>query len=221
MSGRVNSTEVENAFSLMNELQTSFYKIARMAELGEDKNLKFIISEAETAMKIIDVYRQCAMAELGQTNLEFGILGAGSMLYDVAMDLKKQVGCSVDVQSKTQASVGVNPTAVKNILFSLSYFLARSGSKHVVFGCSKSGKDKIELGVFAKDFYVTKKDLEKALKNKLAYMPLSKTSYSSAVFLLLANMLAKFSGSNLMVKKTSGMRGFVILVPKSEQLQLV
>lgn len=209
------------AFSLMRELQYMLYKIARTAELDESVFLADIQKEADTALRLIDSYMITSQLEVGQTSLELSPIGLGSLLHETAYEVRATSGAEVEVHARALHPVMAHNLLLKNFLFSVGYFISKSTNSQLNFCSFKGGEGKVGVGVIARGFDISTKDLHDALANGTSYMPMARHTNQSAVMLIVAEMIAKALGSSLSVRKSGKSKGFSIWLPKSEQLTLV
>lgn len=221
INGGQNSYDYAGTFSLMRELQYMLYKIARTSELADPKLLVDIQKEAETALRLIDSYMITSQLEVGQTQLELSPIGLGSILHETAYEVRASVGANVQVQVKAPQPVMSNNVLLKNFLFSVGYFIAKSTDSQLKFCTFKGKNNTVGVGVLAKNFDISTRDLRKALLNGSSHMPMAKHTNQSAIMLIVADVIARALGSTLSVKKSGNSKGFSIWLPKSEQMSLV
>ena len=216
-----NSYANSGAYSLMRELQYMLYKIARNAELGEPELLADIQKEADTALRLIDSYMMTSQLEVGQTSLELSPIGLGSLLHEAAYEVRATSGAEVEIHARALHPVMAHNVLLKNFLFSVGYFISKSTNSQLNFCSFKAPDNKVGVGVVARDFDISAKDLRSALANSSSHMPMAKHTNQSAIMLIVAEAIAKALGSNLSVRKSGKFKGFSLLLPKSEQLSLV
>lgn len=215
-----NFYDLSSAFSLMRELQYMLHKIARTAELNDASLIEDIRREADIALKLVDSFLMTTRAEFSQMTLDLSPMALGSVMHQVAYEIRDLSGKEIEINAGVNYPVMANKNLLKNLLFSLGYFISNSGSNKTQL-CSFRSNDQIGVGVFAKNFDISAKDLRHALSSKTAHMPMSSYTNQSAVMLVIADVIAKSMGSKLAVKKLGKSKGFSIWVPKSEQLSLV
>lgn len=212
---------IEGMMSLALELQASLYKISRVAELGDPSGFEFLKSESEVGLKLIDTYLLCQKIRNNQMSLKLEPVGAGSLLHEVAYDIRKITGADVDISAKANEPVMANYEFLKNLIFVLGYFISSiEGTKKLTFASRKSKEGYINLSVTSNNFGLSNVDLRK-LADDQSYIAFPKFSKNSPFTMMIANLSAGVLGQSLKVKKLSGKKGFSIDIEKSHQLALV
>lgn len=216
-----NSYDKLGSFALIRELQYSLYNIARNAELGDPELLKEIQKEADIALRLIDSYLATSLLESGQLSLNLTTIGIGSILHETAYEVRATSGHDVLVETKVAYPVMGHSILVKNFLFSIGYFMSKACSSELKFCSFESSDNRLAVAVVAKNFNISTKDLNRALKDGSAHMSMPKTSNQGAIMLLVADAIARALGSSLSVKKIGRQKGFGLYLPKSEQLTFI
>lgn len=223
---------------LARELTEPLLYIARQAEFSAEKTsdsaqtLQSIEQSATNALRLIDSYLLTAQSEYGQKQLPLQTVGAGSILYDVAHDLRASVaqrGYVLEVDSRYAKPIMTNIQALKTALVCLGEMLmtasvAREVSvrklrlvayKHDNASCVIS-----VLDTGSKE--LSKHDIVQArnLQGR-SHMAMSKITVGSGIQFALADSLAAALNADLRVVRKYKMTGFGLVISKSDQLQLV
>lgn len=214
--------------ALAYELKHPLIRIARQAELGKNTNLETIQQTAEQALQLIDGYILSAQAEYGQIALDLSPVNAGSVLYDVSVQLRSQAhayNTDLTLDSRAQESVMTHRQALTSIINALGVSLLASVNQSVRSSLTlrsyKTSGGKICVGVFTYES-ITQADLRTALALQgKAHMPLSRFSSSAHVSLAIADGLCRAIDGVLTVRRMGKMSGLVAELPRSEQLLLV
>ena len=207
---------------LLRELQHAFYEIARQAELGGGDSLSKVQLRAEQALRLVDSCIISTQVEVGQMQLNLSPYGVGSIMHEAAHELRQEVGYSVGVYTGVNQPVVTNAELLKNMLYSAGNFMYDSVKTPIILRSFATKTGGVGVGVFAKDFAITPRDLRKALTmSEATYMPMAQHSQRSGVLLVLADAIAQALGSELRVKRLGNHKGFAAILPKSQQLSLV
>ena len=158
-----NSYDMSAVFSLLRELQQTLYLIARNAELRNPELLSEMQKEAEIGLRFVDSFLHTMKLESGQIALDLSPVGLGSLLHEVAYDVRAASGSEVGVYSGAKDPVMANNHLIKNLLFSIGYFMAKSTKSELKFTTFKGPKNKVGIGVLAKNFEVSTVDLRLSL----------------------------------------------------------
>jgi hypothetical protein len=207
---------------LLRELQHALYEIARQAELGNEGSLAKVQLRAEQSLRLVDSCMISSQVEMGQIQLNLSPYGVGSIMHEAAHDLRLLTGNGVLVHAGVNQPVMTNAELLKNLLYSAGNFIFDAVKAPVFLRSFPTKNGSVGVGVFAKNFSISPKDLRNALDNSSsAYMPMAQHSQRSGVMLLLADTLAQTLGSELEVKRMGSYRGFAATLPPSRQLSLV
>jgi K+-sensing histidine kinase KdpD len=206
--------------------------IARQAELGkttaEPPQLKSIQETAEKTLKLIDSYLLMAQSEYGQQLLPVKSFAVGSVIYNVAEEIKpiaKKANVDI-VLDVNDALVMANPEGVKAAIWCLSDMvlaqtLAEKSSGVLEISTKKSADD-IRVSVLSKSIKVKNSDLDKAgEKLGRSHMAFSSNSSDSGVRLAIAKLLGDSLGTNLRTVRGKNTQGLGFNLILSRQLQLV
>lgn len=221
--------------SLARELKNPLTLIARQAELefmhSEEKSFDSIRQAAEQSLKLVDSYLIMAQSEYGQIQLPLENLGVGSIIYDVVQELnpyaKKH---KIILESSIQDSLiltnnlGLRTTLwclIKHVLDNSSLDEDKMSARRVLVKAKKQDKDNISVSILG-DMNITKGDLALARKMQgRSHLALSVHSQNSGVQIAIADILASSIGGGISATKNGGLKGIMLNLPKSQQLQLV
>lgn len=210
--------------SLLREIQHTLFTISCQSELGDKNSLESINAIARSTLGLLDSYLLAAQVESGQLALALSPYGPGSIMHDAAHELRVVNGRSpVEVISGVHQPVMTNGLFLKNLFVSAgTVVMDVSRPKSLVCRSFVTKSGKVGVGVFARDFAVTPKDLREALAGvNSRHMPLAAHSEKTGVMLTLADRLAKVLGGELHVKKMGEYGGLATHLPLSKQLALV
>lgn len=214
--------EIRGSLPLLRELQHTLYEIAREAELGGKEALRRTQIRADQSLRLIDSYIVSVQLETGQMQLELAPYGIGSVMHQAAHELREFNGFPPMVQTKTSQPVMTNYELLKSMLFSAGQFVSDSVKAPVLLRSFATASGDVGVGVFAKNFDVTNKDLKLAVNTSgQSSMPMAQHSEGSGVMLVLASSLAQALGGGLHVKRMGDFRGFATTLPKSQQISLM
>lgn len=219
---RVQNVGLVGSMTLLRELQHAFYEIARQAELAGSGALPDIQARAEQALRLVDSCIISAQVEVGQLQLNLSPYGLGAIMHEAAHELRYVTGYSIDIRAGANQPVMTHAEMLKNMLYSAGSFMYDSVKSPVLMRSFAAKNGDVGVGVFAKGFTITPKDLQKARNmSEATYMPMAQHTQRSGVMLLLADALAQSLGSELQVKRLGRYKGFAAVLPKSQQLALV
>ena len=220
---------------LARELTQPLLYIARQAEFSADQvgsggnSFQAIERAADGALRLIDSYLLSAQSEYGQRQLPLQTVGVGSILYDVAHELRavaQQAGYVIEVETGYGKPIMTDVTALRASLTCLGTLLMPSHTdskarrlKLVAYKRDASG---CVAGIFGSDISLNRQDLKRARRLQgSSHMALGSVSSGSGVHFALADSLAKAVGAELCFARRRGLAGLGLILPKSAQLQLV
>jgi K+-sensing histidine kinase KdpD len=229
----VNKNDDPNIFnSLISDLKRPLVLIARQAELGktdtDKQHIESIQETAEKTLKLIDSYLLMSQSEYGQQLLPVSSFAVGSVIYNVAEELRpiaKKANIDV-VLNVNDAIVAANPEGLKAAIWCISDMVIASTLteqyKGVVEINTKKSLDDIKVSVLSKSMKVKNSDLDRAQRNLgKTHMALSSSSSDSGVRLAIASLLGESLGTKLTVVKGKYSQGIGFNLALSRQLQLV
>lgn len=213
--------------ALVYELKNPLITIARHAELDDEASRKSIQRTAEQALRLIDSYLLMA-SEYGQTRLELSPVALGSVLYDVAQDLRDEAKLhqkEVLIHDRTHEPVMTNRPALVSILTMFATVVlgsSPSGSTDgVLLRGYKTRSGALGVGVFSNN-KLSQADVEVALQLQgKAHMPLARIHHGTHVSLAIADNLCRALGGAMVVKHMGALSGLATELPRSEQLELL
>lgn len=210
--------------SLLRELQHTLFVISCQSELGDESSLDSINQIARSSLGLLDSFLLASQVESGQVALALAPFGPGAIMHDAAHELRPANGQQmVEVVSGVHQPVMTNSLFLKNLFVSAGTAVmdvAKPKSLICRSFVTKSGK--VGVGVFARDFTVSPKELRDALSGSSnRHMPLAGHSEKTGVMLTLADRLARVLGGELHVKKMGNYSGLATHLPLSKQLSLV
>lgn len=207
--------------------------MARQAELEKSKSssnaLSSIQQTAEKTLKLIDSYLLISLNEYGQTSLPLESVGIGSIIYDVAQDMRGYArNQDVDIEyTVNDANVMANVEGLKAAIWCLSDMAINQSSlsdnsRGRISITTKKTNEKIKVSVLSNNMEVKNSDLHRARKQfGSSHHAFSSSSPDSGVRLALADMLSSALGSQLSAAKSNHMQGLSFDLLRSQQLQLV
>lgn len=224
-----NNSEILN--SLASDLKRPLVLIARQAELGKSSSSKQHFTSmqetAEETLKLIDSYLLMAQSEYGQQLLPTESFGIGSVIYNVAEEIrpmakKANVDIVLDVRD---ALVMANPKGLKATIWCLSdMVLAQTSADQdngVIEISTRKSTGDIKVSVLSRSMKVKNSDLDKAQKNLgKTHMTLSSSGSESGVRLAIASLLGESLGTTLRAVRGRQMQGIGFNLALSNQLQL-
>ena len=218
--------------SLARELKNPLILIAREAELERNNNPSQSVSSiqrtAEKTLQLIDSYLLMAQSEYGQKSLQLETVGVGSVIYDVASNLREAISAQdaeLDIAVK-DANVMTNREGLKAAILCLSE-LAINGegdtdSKNKVRIQATKTADKVIVSVLGSGMDITSKDINSAKTMQgISHFALGTKLGDSGIRLAIADILTASLGSSLQAKKKDGLKGLGFELSISKQLQLV
>lgn len=225
MSEDLNISQNTSSFigfdSLMREIQMSLYRVARMAEARDEKLFDEITKEADIALRLLDSYQLASQVSSGQLALEISPTGLGSLVHEVAYDIKSLSGSDIEMKIGSSMPVSANNHLLKDMLFAIGIFMAKSTNSSLKFWVYKADQINTGLAITAKDFDISKHQLKEIFSKDGGIMPAPKLTTQSNIMLILADMVAQTLGAEIRVKKIGSAKGFAVLLPKSQQMALV
>lgn len=215
------STNLFNSAALLRELQKELYEIARHAEFADANYFELIQQKSESCLRMIDSVLLVSQIESGQTKLDLAPVGLGSVMYEAAGELRNFSGEMVCLENRSASSVDTNKQLLGGLIYALVGFIRQSSRSQISLR-SYETKGKVRLGIFSKDFMITKTDYKKALQLiERSQMPLAQYSESSGAGLIVAGKIAQTLGTSLSAKSIGRFKGFSVELPKSPQLSLL
>ena len=221
LNNRHNNFVYEGFDSLMREIQMSLYRVARMAESKDEALFDEINKEADIALRLLDSYQLASKVSCGQLSLEINPTGVGSLVHEVAYEIKSLSGSDIEMKIDHIGPVSANGHLLKDLIFAIGIFMAKSSRSSLKFWVYKADSQNTGLAVTSKDFDISNIQLKDILTDQKRIMSLPKISTQNNVMLILANMVAQTMNTELSVKKIGKSKGFTVLLPKSQQMSLV
>jgi light-regulated signal transduction histidine kinase (bacteriophytochrome) len=220
---------------LARELTQPLLYIARQAEFSSDEpdnqasSFLTIERAANSALRLIDSYLLSAQSEYGQKQLTLQTIGVGSVLYDVAHELRdnaKAAGYVIEVDVGYAKPIMTDVVALRASLACLGTLLMsapkESKYKSIRLVAYKRDANSCVAGIFGTDISLNRQDLKRARRLQGAsHMALGSLSSGSGVHFALADSLAQAIGAELCFARRRGLAGLGLVLPKSQQLQLV
>jgi hypothetical protein len=223
----VKSEQIINALAI--ELKTPLTQIAREAEVA---GITGVSRQAEEIMALIDGYLLSSQTERGQQVLPLQTTAIGSILYDVAQDVRElAIGHQVDVEPRTTHKEAVM-THARSLRIALSclaqlatYSSAEEGEEsrpRIKLLSYIKSNGSVVAGVFSRGIQITEKDLKRAeLLYGESHLALSTSMPGSGVRLAIASGLAESLGSKLVTLRRDSTSGLGLELMRSTQLQLI
>lgn len=213
--------------ALVYELKNPLITIARQAELDDEVSRQSIQRTAEQALRLIDSYLLMA-SEHGQMRLELSPMALGSVLYDVAQDLRDDAKLhqkEVLIHDRTHEPVMTNRPALVSILTMFAAVILGSSTSDkpdsVLLRGYKTRGGALGVGVFSNN-KLSQADIEVALQLQgKAHMPLARIHHGAHVSLAIADSLCRALGGAMVVKHMGALSGLATELPRSEQLELL
>jgi signal transduction histidine kinase len=219
---------------LARELTQPLLYIARQAEFSADEpdnqatSFQAIERAADGALRLIDSYLLSAQSEYGQKQLALQTIGVGSILYDVAHELRdsaKAAGYVIEVDAGYAKPI-MTVIALRASLACLGSLLMsapkESKDRRLRLVAYKRDGSSCVAGIFGPDISLNRQDLKRARKLQgSSHMALGSLSSGSGVHFALADSLAQAIGAELCFARRRGLAGLGLVLPKSQQLQLV
>ena len=216
--------------SLISELRRPLTLIARQAELHksqpEDNHLRSIQKTAEETLKLIDSYLLTAQSEYGQQLLPVESFAAGSVIYDVAEEIRpaaKKANIEV-VTDVNDALVLANRGGLEATIWCLSNLVLagisspQAGALEIT---SKKSANFLKISVLNRSVNIKNSDFHKVRSNLgKRHMALSSSSSETGVRLAIADMLGESLGTKLRAIKVGDKRGIGFDLALSSQLRL-
>jgi len=222
--------------ALAEELKLPLTHILRQVEISNssskniNESLKFIETNTETAINLIDNFLLSAQLNMGQLMLELEPVSITSTLYDVANELSKfakMYDCNLKLDIKRKHNpVIANKRALITALTSLGYgFIEstkKSDKKNEVNIISKNTAFGVTTGIFSKNVNIDAKNFNRG-QNLYGFsrQPISSLSFPGGASIYIAGSILQAMASRLRVtnyKKTPGL-GVDLLT--SRQMTLV
>jgi K+-sensing histidine kinase KdpD len=217
--------------SLASDLKRPLVLIARQAELSKSrpgkKHLQSIQETAEKTLKLIDSYLLMSQSEYGQQLLPVESFGIGSVIYNVAEEIRpiaKKANIDI-ILNINDALVMANPGGLKAIIWCLSDMALAQTSAEQTSGVveinTKKSINNIRISVLSKSMKIKNSDLDKAQKNiGKTHMALSSSSSDSGIRLAIASLLGESLGTSLRAVRDKRTQGIGFNLALSRQLQL-
>ena len=217
--------------SLASELKRPLILIARQAEFyksqPETKHLQTIQKTAEDTLRLIDSYLLTAQSEYGQQVLPVKSFGVGSVIANVAEDIRP-VAAASNIKLVTDindALVIANPAGLKAAIWCLSSMAiagvsSQGNGGEIEINTKKSAND-LKISILSKSMNIKKSDLKKIHNNTGdSHMGMSSFSSETGIRLAIADMLGESLGTQLKAIKIKNKRGIGFNLALSSQLRL-
>ncbi len=217
--------------SLARELKRPLVLMSKQAELNQSapdkKHMELIRRTAEKALRLIDSYLLTAQSEYGQQLLPVESFGIGSVIYNVAEEIRpmaKQANIDVVLNVK-DALVEANKEGVRAAIWCLSEMVLEHASsepeKTAIEINARKSTDSVRISVLSKTIKVKNSDIKKAQRNLGGtHMALSSASSESGVRLAVAGLLGESLGTSLKAVREDNKQGLGFDLSLSSQLQL-
>lgn len=233
MLSAANKNDHANVFdALIRDLKQPLVLIARQAELdsaGENRQrLKSMQKNAEKALRLIDTYLLVSQGEYGQQTLPLSSFGVGSVIYDIAEEMRplareSNIELTLDIED---ALVHTNPQSLRSTVWCLSDLVVSQTMAGQTAGVveikTKRYEDNIRISVLSKAMKIKNSDIEKAHRNiGKSRIPLNSAGSDSGIRLAIADLIGESMGTKLVAVKSKGAQGIGFELALGRQLQLV
>ncbi len=214
--------------ALAYELKQPLIRIARQAELNDPSGLAMIQQTADQTLQLLDSFLLTAQTEYGQKALDLSPINAGSILYDVAVQLRSQADAQnieLVLDNRAHETIMTHRPALTSIMhvFGNTLLTMNNDAKRpeLTLRSYKTRSGAVGIGMFTRTS-LSQADLRQALALQgRAHMPLARFSSTAHISLAIADGLCKAIGGSLTVKRMGALNGFATELPRSEQLALI
>ncbi len=232
MLNRANKNYNSEVFdSLVRELKRPLILMSKQAELNQSapdkEHMELIRRTAEKALRLIDSYLLTAQSEYGQQLLPVESFGIGSVIYNVAEEIRPIAEkANIDVVLNiNDALVETNKEGLRAAIWCLSEMALDQASseqeKASIEINARKTADNVRISVLTKAMKVKNSDIRKAQKNfGKTHMALSSSSSESGIRLAVAGLLGESLGTSLKAVKEKNTQGLGFNLSLSSQLQL-
>lgn len=220
--------------SLVRELKGPLVLIARRAELEKSGGklndaLQSIQDTADKTLQLIDSYLLTTQSEYGQHSLQLEPMGIGSIVYELAQDLRsyakdKKIDLMVDVKD---GDVMGNREGLKAVILCLSELamVQNSDQRNVrrkkILIQTKKEKETVSVSILSNQMDISNKDIDLARQMQGNAHLAGGRVLDSGIRLAIADILTGALGSSLQTRQSNGLKGLNFELVRSKQLQLV